>query len=186
MSLTGQVTGKIVYIQPEQSGTSVTSGKTWKRQTFILESQAGRHTSTIAFDLWNDNLDKWRPRVGDQVTASLEVSSREYQGRYYHDVTAYEVQTLQRAEHNPNQLYQAPEGYAQPTAPAQSYQSAPAQSYQGTPAQSYAQPTAPSPAQSYQSAQPQATNWSNPQTPTTTAPQTQGWEQGVQSDDLPF
>lgn len=158
MSLTGQVTGKIVYIQPEQSGTSVTSGKTWKRQTFILESQAGRHTSTIAFDLWNDNLDKWRPRVGDQVTASLEVSSREYQGRYYHDVTAYEVQTLQRAEHNPHQLYQEP--------------------------QSYAQPTAPSPAQSY--AQPQATNWSNPQTPTTTAQQTQGWEQGAQSDNLPF
>ena len=83
-----EITGKVVQILELISG----QGKNgeWKKQEFIMETQ-GQYPKKVCITLWGDNIDKFNVREGEEIKASIDVESREYNGRWYTDVKAWRV-----------------------------------------------------------------------------------------------
>ena len=63
---------------------------TWKKQEFILETQ-GQYPKKVCLSLWGEKVDETRLSVGEKITASINIESREYNGRWYTDVRAWKI-----------------------------------------------------------------------------------------------
>lgn len=84
-----EVSGKVIQKLPEVGGNSKT-GNAWKKQEFILETE-GQYPKKVCFSLWGDKIDQFGVAEGEQVTISIDVESREYNGRWYTEIKAYRV-----------------------------------------------------------------------------------------------
>lgn len=83
------ISGIVLNILPLQSGTSK-AGNQWKKQDFILET-GGQYPRKVCVCLFGDNVDKFPLQVGQSVTASVDIESREFNARWYTDVRAWNV-----------------------------------------------------------------------------------------------
>jgi hypothetical protein len=83
-----EITGKIVQLLPEQSGQS--SRGTWRKQEFILEVP-GNYPKNICISMWGENIDSFGIKQGEDITVSIDIESREYNGRWYTNVKAWKV-----------------------------------------------------------------------------------------------
>lgn len=63
---------------------------TWKKQEFILETP-GQYPKKVCLSLWGEKVDETRLVVGEKITASINIESREYNGRWYTDVRAWKI-----------------------------------------------------------------------------------------------
>lgn len=84
-----ELTGRITQILPLEQGVSK-AGNSWRKQVFILETQ-GQYPRKVAISLLNDNIDKYAIQVGKVVTANLEIESREWTGKWYTEVKAWQI-----------------------------------------------------------------------------------------------
>ena len=82
------ISGKVVEILQEQSGQG--RNGTWRRQDFILEIP-GQFPKKLCIGLWGERIDQAALKVGDEVTASIDVESREYNGKWFTSVKAWKV-----------------------------------------------------------------------------------------------
>ena len=48
--------------------------------------------------MWGDNIDTFGVREGEQLTAHIDIASREYNGRWYTDVKAWRVERGQEGD----------------------------------------------------------------------------------------
>ena len=110
-----ELEGRIVRKLNVQSGTSARGA--WAKQEFIFEYQEGNYPSQVCMNVWGEDkvkdLDKYQ--VGDKVKVSFNLSSREFNGRWYTDVRAWRIEPVaQQAAPGPD--YAASAGaYAAPT-----------------------------------------------------------------------
>lgn len=110
-----ELIGKIVQVLPLQEGVSK-AGNPWKKQEYILETLGTQYPRKVCFNLFGDNVNKFPLQVGQEVTVSIDVESREFNGRWYTDVRAWNVvQGIQL----PGVAAPAPAAYSapQPSAP---------------------------------------------------------------------
>ena len=84
-----EITGKVAQMLPVQSGEG--KNGTWKKQEFILET-AGQYPKKVCITTWGDRIDQFALKEGEVITASIELESREYNGRWYTDVRAWRVE----------------------------------------------------------------------------------------------
>ena len=84
-----EIAGNIIQILPLQSGQGKSG--TWKKQEFILETP-GQYPKKVCLNLWGEKVDEIKIAVGDKITASINIESREYNGRWYTDVRAWKIQ----------------------------------------------------------------------------------------------
>ena len=82
------LTGKVIQILDEQSGTS--KNGPWRKQDFILETE-GKFPKPVCITQWGDDIDTFGVREGERLTAHVDIQSREYNGRWYTDVKAWKV-----------------------------------------------------------------------------------------------
>ncbi len=87
-----KITGKVTQILEEQSGQG--RNGPWRKQDFVLETE-GQYPKQICVTQWGDNIDSFGIREGEQITASIDLQSREYNGRWYTDVKAWRVERPQ-------------------------------------------------------------------------------------------
>lgn len=83
------ISGIVLNILPLQSGTSK-AGNAWQKQDFILET-GGQYPRKVCICLFGDNVAKFPLQVGQSVTASVDIESREFNARWYTDVRAWNV-----------------------------------------------------------------------------------------------
>lgn len=86
-----EIEGRVSHILPEQSGTSARGE--WVRGGFVIRTE-GEYPKSICFEvLGRERIDKIRPylREGGLVKVSFDVSSREWQGRWFTSLTAFSV-----------------------------------------------------------------------------------------------
>jgi hypothetical protein len=83
-----ELTGKIVQILPEKSGS--TARGQWRKQEYILELP-GDYPKQVCFMVWGDRIDQFAIRQGQELSVSIDLESREYNGRWYTDVKAWRV-----------------------------------------------------------------------------------------------
>lgn len=85
-----ELTGKILQIMPETSGVSK-AGKEWKKQEFLIET-IETYPKKVFLSMMGDKTNEIRKfAIGSTITASLNIESREYQGKYYTDVRAWRI-----------------------------------------------------------------------------------------------
>lgn len=84
------IVGTIIHILPEVSGTSKT-GNTWRKQEYVLETR-DQFPKKICFNAWGEKIDQFGIGMGEMVTASVDLESREYNGRWFTEVKAWKVQ----------------------------------------------------------------------------------------------
>lgn len=93
-----ELEGRIVRKLNVQTGTSARGA--WSKQEFIFEYQEGNFPSQICMNVWGDDkvkdLEKYQ--VGDKVKISFNLSSREYNGRWYTDVRAWRIEPASAAQ----------------------------------------------------------------------------------------
>lgn len=128
------ISGIVLNILPLQSGTSK-AGNQWQKQDFILET-GGQYPRKVCICLFGDNVAKFPLQVGQSVTASVDIESREFNGRWYTDVRAWNVVYNGQQQGAPAPAPAAAAPTAQPTATAPNTQAngATAQAPAGAPA----------------------------------------------------
>ena len=89
--MTLEVSGKIIEILPVKSGQSA-NGE-WRKQEYILETET-QYPKKICFMVWGDKVDDFNIQQGETLEVSVDLESREYNGRWYTDVKAWKVSRL--------------------------------------------------------------------------------------------
>lgn len=86
-----EIEGRIIYTSPVARGVSQASGKAWARQTAVLETH-GQYPRKCAFTVLGDErIDRFAMTVGEECRVSFDIDAREYNGRWYNDITAWNV-----------------------------------------------------------------------------------------------
>lgn len=83
-----ELAGKVISLLPLQKGTG--KNGEWKKQEFILETQPP-FPKKVCIALWGPKVDQFKVKAGDTITAKIEVESREFNGKWYTDVKAYQI-----------------------------------------------------------------------------------------------
>ena len=83
-----EIKGKIIEILPEKSGQSA-NGE-WRKQEYVLETESN-YPKKICFMAWGNKIDEFSLKQGETVEVSVDLESREYNGRWYTDVKAWKV-----------------------------------------------------------------------------------------------
>lgn len=81
--------GKIIAVLPTRSGTSA-RGTQWSSQTAVIETHE-QYPKRVAFDVLGDKITEFNLQVGEDVTVSFDINAREYNGRWFNSVNAWNV-----------------------------------------------------------------------------------------------
>lgn len=110
-----ELQGKIIAALPARSGTS--SRGEWKAQDFVLETIEDRFPRKMVFTVFGeDRLQKFNIQVGQDVNVFFDIDAREYQGRWFNSIRAYDVRPIIQQPVNPTDD-SAPFTAAPPVAP---------------------------------------------------------------------
>ena len=94
------ITGKIIAVLPTRSGTSA-RGTQWSSQTAVIETHE-QYPKRVAFDVLGDKITEFNLQVGEEVTVSFDINAREYNGKWWNSVNAWQV-VRQVGHHAPMQ-----------------------------------------------------------------------------------
>ncbi|MEO8474050.1 MAG: DUF3127 domain-containing protein [Chryseolinea sp.] len=83
-----EVKGKVIQLLALQTGMGKKGP--WKKQEFILETQS-QYPKKICLSVWGDKVDQYNLSAGDMLTVSVDLESREYNGRWYTEARAWKV-----------------------------------------------------------------------------------------------
>lgn len=84
-----EIQGKIIVVLPERSGTSQ-RGNQWRSISYVLETQE-QYPKKLAFDVTNDKIDQLNIQFGEILTVQFDINAREYNGRWFNSVNAWNV-----------------------------------------------------------------------------------------------
>lgn len=105
-----ELQGKVIAALPERSGVSQRGE--WKVQEFVIETHDSQYPRKLAFEVFGaDRLQRFNIQVGQEVLVAFDIDAREWNGRWFNSVRAFDVRQVDPAQ------YAA--GMAQPAAPVQ-------------------------------------------------------------------
>jgi hypothetical protein len=86
-----EIEGRIIQIMPATNGVSK-AGKEWSKQEFVIETK-DQYPRKVMMSVMGDKVAELKKyAVGTEVKASLNIESREYNGRWYTDVRAWRIE----------------------------------------------------------------------------------------------
>ena len=84
-----EVTGKLVKELELETGTSKKSGKEWKKQSIVIDT-GGEFNNEVCVSAFGDKLQQMNKlEIGMEVSVLCNVYSKEYNGRYFHNIDGY-------------------------------------------------------------------------------------------------
>jgi hypothetical protein len=85
-----KITGKIIQALALVEGVSK-AGNAWKKREYVLETN-DQYPRKVFFNFFGERVDQYPLNIGDEVTVSFDLESREYNGRWYTDVRAWKAE----------------------------------------------------------------------------------------------
>lgn len=86
-----EITGRIIAVLPVLSGIS-RSGNEWKKQEYVLETH-DQYPKKVCFQIFGaDRIDQAAIQPGEELTVYFDIDSREYQGRWFTNISAWKVE----------------------------------------------------------------------------------------------
>jgi hypothetical protein len=88
-----EITGKFIELLTPKTGQSAKGS--WKKQDFIIETE-DQFPKKICISNWNDKIDLSTLNKGDQLSVSVNIESREYNGNWYTDIKVWKLDTVSK------------------------------------------------------------------------------------------
>ena len=86
-----ELTGRIIAVLPANSGVSARTGNPWMSQEYVIEVP-GQYPRKCVFRLFGeDRIKQFNIQNGEDLTVQFDIDAREYQGRWFNDIRAYNV-----------------------------------------------------------------------------------------------
>ena len=87
-----ELQGKVIAVLPEKSGVSARGGE-WKAQSYVIETHEA-YPKRLCFDVLGDRIAQFNIQTGEELLVSFDLDAREYQGRWFNSVRAWNVQRV--------------------------------------------------------------------------------------------
>ena len=86
-----ELSGKIIFVLPAKSGVSASTGNPWMIQSYVIEVPS-QYPKKCVFDVFGEYRSKqFNIQPGEGLTIQFDIDAREYQGRWFNSVRAYNV-----------------------------------------------------------------------------------------------
>jgi len=87
-----EIKGTLVAILPLEQGITK-AGKDWQKLTIIIEFSEGNYQKKLALSATKEELIKTLQNLkkGDSITASINLESREFNGKWFNSVNVWKV-----------------------------------------------------------------------------------------------
>jgi len=83
-----EITGKLITKLERETGVSKT-GKTWEKQSILVEQNVD-YNKEVVISFFGDKIKSIRDiEEGSDVSISINLSSREYNGKYFHNIDGW-------------------------------------------------------------------------------------------------
>ena len=113
---TMEITGKVVRLGGLTEGTSARGP--WRKQDLIIETDE-QFPKTVCLTCWTNQIDEIQNMVpGQMIKAQIDISSREFNGKWYTDVRVWRFE-------NPNAAPQPAPTYGAAPQPQPMHQTSP-------------------------------------------------------------
>ena len=116
-----EIVGKVVRLGTLTEGQSARGP--WRKQELIIETEE-QYPRTVCLICWTNQIEEIQHFApGQTIKAQIEISSREFNGKWYTDVRVWRfdpVGTTTQTAAAPQQMHQTPPA-ANAAAPAQDY-----------------------------------------------------------------
>ena len=77
-------------MQP-RSGTSSRTGNPWMTQEYVIEVP-GQYPRKMLFNIFGeDRIKQFNIQAGEEITVQFDIDAREYNGRWFNDIRAYNI-----------------------------------------------------------------------------------------------
>jgi len=98
-----KIQGKLHDILDIQSGISK-NGNEWQKQPILIDTEA-KFNNIIAIDLFGETIEKIQNlQIGAFVEVKLNISSKEYNGRYYTNISAWDISLVEKVESEESEM----------------------------------------------------------------------------------
>lgn len=87
-----ELEGTIILDLPKQEGMSK-AGNHWQKKEWVLET-FGQYPKKVKFHVFGDRANTLNFEMGKQYAVSFDLESREFNGRWYTDVSVYAMRPL--------------------------------------------------------------------------------------------
>lgn len=86
-----ELTGKIIAVLPANSGVSARTGNPWMSQEYVIEVP-GQYPKKCVFRIFGeDRIKQFNIQQGEDLTVSFDIDAHEYNGRWFNEIRAYNV-----------------------------------------------------------------------------------------------
>jgi Domain of unknown function (DUF3127) len=97
------VTGTLIKVLPEVKGEG--KNGVWVKQEFVIET-ADQYPKKICLSLWGDKAAELKKyALGDNLTASINLESREYNERWFTEARAWKLELAGSGSSNTDSNY---------------------------------------------------------------------------------
>lgn len=96
-----EITGTVIKILEPQSGVSSRNGEKWVKNFFVIET-GGQYPRKVAFSVFGE--DKWSQfavQVGKNYNVQFDIDAREWNGKWFNDLSAWRVVCLDAQSQKP-------------------------------------------------------------------------------------
>lgn len=93
-----EFTGRIIKALEPRGGVSARTGNPWKTQDFVIEENIGQFPKRMMFNVFGEeNINRFNIQEGQEYTVHFDVNAREFNGRWFNDIRAWNVVPSQSA-----------------------------------------------------------------------------------------
>lgn len=109
-----ELQGKVIAALPERNGVSARGE--WKAQDFVIETHESYPHKMVFTVFGADRLARFNIQIGQEVMVSFDIDAREYNGRWFNSIRAFDVRMVDPASVGMQVSPQAPMQSDQPAA----------------------------------------------------------------------
>ncbi|MBQ8095828.1 MAG: DUF3127 domain-containing protein [Prevotella sp.] len=85
------ITGKVIAIMEARGGVSQRTGNPWMTQEYVIEVP-GTYPRKMVFNIFGeDRIKQFNIQAGEEITVQFDIDAREYNGRWFNDIRAYNI-----------------------------------------------------------------------------------------------
>lgn len=87
-----EIKGKVIQLLNIETGEG--KNGVWRKMPFVIELP-GSYPKKVCIDVWGDKIEAYNLQIDEEVTVSIDIESREYNGRWYTNIKAWNVKREQ-------------------------------------------------------------------------------------------
>lgn len=96
-----EIQGRIIAVLPLREGTS--SKGAWKSQEYVIETHE-QYPKKVVFNVFGeDKINQFAIKQGEELKVSFDIDAHEYNGRWFNNIRAWEVQRMGNTNVQPTQ-----------------------------------------------------------------------------------